>query len=69
MKTTKDDIRRDMALVNEMTAVKFSGAECNGHIDYADCFVYYDPNGFSVTERRKPGQADEEAGFYREKRT
>ncbi len=69
MKTTIEDIRRDIALLNKMTPAKFAGHDFNAHIDYSDCFVYYDQNGFSVTERRKPGQSEEELFHYSEKWT
>ena len=67
MKTTVEDIRRDIARQKELMPAEYAGQAFNAHIDYPDCFVYYDQNGFSVTERRKPGQPDEELFHYSEK--
>lgn len=67
MKTTIEDIRRDIAQLNEMMPAGFGENGFNAHIDYKDCFVYYDKNGFSVTERRKPGQSEDELFSYSER--
>ena len=67
MKTTIEDIRRDIVVLNEMTTGKFGDSLYNGHIDYADCIVYCDQHGFTVVERRKPGQSDENLFYYSEK--
>lgn len=51
-KTRDEDIRRLIRLAGEWLAEGEDGpGSVSGHIDFSDCAVWFDENGYSVVDR------------------
>ena len=52
-RTTDEEIRKAIAYFREMIRERYDGLDSvgNGHIDFTDCAVWFDEDGYTVVDR------------------
>ena len=63
-KTRDEEIRRLIRLAGEWLAVEEDGSVgVSGHIDFSDCAVWFDENGYTVIDRHGRNRAAERVTY------